>query len=386
MHVLLIPSWFPRHRDDVAGIFFLDQAKALRRAGHQVGVLAQFPRRLTTILNRLPRTEDCFEDHVFISRVSFLAWLPKIPLGTFALWLRATIRQFIRYRRAHGTPDVIHAHSTLYGGAIAFHLGRRFGIPVVITEHSSSIARGQLRGWELRLVRRVVKNAGAFLAVSESTARDLQVLCGKHSREIKVVPNLVAERFTNRAIDGQVASGRRLRILNVGSHDENKAQGILIKAFAATVLDKLQAELWLVGDGPKTPFLRSLAAGLGVADRVCMIGAVPPDSIPAVMSDCDLLVISSRYETFGVVAAEALVMGKPVVSTDCGGPREILLKGDGLLVPVDSPDDLGAAIANVLLNLGDYDPINIATRARARFSGGVIASELTDIYRSVQVK
>jgi glycosyltransferase involved in cell wall biosynthesis len=364
----------------------LDQAKALGRAGHQVGVLAQFARSLTEILNQRPSLEDCAEDQVFISRESFTAWLPKIPLGTFYLWRRATARQFKRYCETRGKPDVIHAHSALYGGAIAVQLGRRFGIPVVLTEHSSSIAKGRLKDWELRMVQSVMHEVSAVLAVSEPMARDLHALGGKFSGTITVVPNVVASRFTERSVDERAESERRLRILNVGSHDDNKSQGHLITAFATVVLPQVQADLWLVGEGPETPFLRLLAGRLGVADRVRMMGPVRPDSIPALMSDCDLLVISSRYETFGVVAAEALVMGRPVVSTDCGGPRDIILEGDGLIVAVDSPHDLGAAIANTLLNLWDYDPIDIATRARARFNGGVIAAKLTDVYRAVQAK
>jgi glycosyltransferase involved in cell wall biosynthesis len=126
-----------------------------------------------------------------------------------------------------------------------------------------------------------------------------------------------------------------------------------------------------------------MAEASGVAHNVRFLGLVEPGKVPELLAKVDVMVVSSHYETFGVVAAEALMAGVPVVATRCGGPECIVEKGDGLLVPPKQPDELQKAMARVGLHLSDYSPRDIAARARARFSGPAVASRLTTEYENV---
>lgn len=385
MHILLIPSWFPKHRNDLAGVFFWDQAEALRQIGHEVGVLVQYPVGLKNSLKKRQKLTSGDVDGVVIYRNHFIAAIPKIPYGIYWLWKHAAYRQFTKYLARHGRPDVIHAHSALYGGAIAVRLGRKFGIPVVITEHSSAFALNLLSQWELRLAKAAFAAADECIAVSETLAGEVRRLLGDREREILVVPNVVARRFLACQPKSHSGKGGKKIILNIGSLDVNKAQFDLIAAFAKVVRQNQNAELWLVGDGPERPRLETLSASLGLTNKVKFLGNMPPDKIPALLAEADLLAISSHYETFGVVAAEALVLGKPVVSTRCGGPNDIVTVRDGVLVPVNSSEQLGAAMEYVIQNPDAYDVADIASRARLRFDGATIARRLTDIYEALQL-
>ncbi len=384
MHVLLIPSWFPKDAFDASGVFFLDQAAALARAGNRVGVLAQYPVSLKDILRMRPSLESAEVDGVSVRRTRFIAALPKIPYGTFLLWKRAAARQFTAYLCRYGRPDVIHAHSALYAGAIAVRLGQKFGIPVVVTEHSSAFALNLLTQWELRLARAAFVGADACVAVSGALAGEVRRLLGDPCREVSIVPNVVGRRFSARPASSRGKQSEINRVLSVGSLDVNKAHCDLIVAFAAMLRRISSAELWIIGDGPERSSLVALSASLGIADRIRFLGYRPPSELPGLIAEADLLAISSQYETFGVVAAEALVMGKPVVATRCGGPEEIVTERDGVLVPVNAPMELAVALEDVIRNLDSFDPGDIALRARDRFGEEAVARQLSRIYSTLQ--
>ena len=93
--------------------------------------------------------------------------------------------------------------------------------------------------------------------------------------------------------------------------------------------------------------------------------------------------VARHYETFRVVAAEALMAGAPVGATGCGGPECIVGEGDGVLVAARDPDALAAALAETVEHLPSYEPTDIAGRANERFSGPAVARQLGEVYERV---
>ncbi|MDZ7809374.1 MAG: glycosyltransferase [Arhodomonas sp.] len=119
-------------------------------------------------------------------------------------------------------------------------------------------------------------------------------------------------------------------LLAVGRLWEQKDYSNLLRAFARLAGDGRPPRLAIVGDGPLRAELEGLADSLGVTDRVRFLGI--RHDVPALMAACDLFVLSSAWEGFGLVVAEAMACERPVVATDCGGVREVV--GDaGFLVP-----------------------------------------------------
>jgi glycosyltransferase involved in cell wall biosynthesis len=93
-----------------------------------------------------------------------------------------------------------------------------------------------------------------------------------------------------------------------------------------------------------------------------------------------VFVLSSLVETFGVVVAEALAMGVPVVATRSGGPESIVGADDGLLVPPGDELALADAMAVMVETRGDYNADLIRKRCIDRFSGAAVADALSGIY------
>ncbi|MEX0373684.1 glycosyltransferase [Spiribacter roseus] len=385
-HVLVLPSWYPSHPSDVNGVFFRDQALALSDYGHKVGVVAVNLRSLRTLGRRqeslgMPRYE--VDKGIPTYRRQIWAALPRIPHGNYQLWRRAARPLLKRYVREQGCPDVIHAHSAIYAGAVAVEWGREYGAPVVLTEHSTGFARGVYRQWQLRLAEKAATGSDVCVAVSPALGEVLGEKLPKSDGRWRWVPNVVAGRF-----DGESTQDRNheapVRFLNLAIMTAKRGQMDLLEAFAHAFRNSGgSAELWMGGDGPLRDELESRARQLHISHQVRFLGQVSPDDVPALLSEVDAMVVASHYETFGVVAADALMCGVPVVATRCGGPECIVEAEDGYLAPPRDPEGLAKAMVKVAESTHRVNRQAIAERAQARFSGEAIARRLTTIYNEV---
>lgn len=165
-------------------------------------------------------------------------------------------------------------------------------------------------------------------------------------RRMVDMPNPVAPATGDaRLLD---AKSRRV-LLNVGRFEPQKDQATLVRAFARIAPDHPDWDLRIVGDGSLRPELQSLSVELGIADRVAMPGIAK--DIGAEYRAADTFVISSAYEAFGLVTAEAMSHGLPVVGfADCPGTNE-LIETNRTGVLVDPGRDRIASLASALSKL-----------------------------------
>ena len=146
-------------------------------------------------------------------------------------------------------------------------------------------------------------------------------------------------------------------LLAVGRFHELKDYPNLIRAFAQVRTRKPGIKLAIVGDGPLRADLEAMVNALGVTDDVQLLGV--RHDVPELMSACDVFVLSSASEGFGLVVAEAMACERIVVATDCGGVREVVGNA-GLLVPPQDSEKLAAAILSAV----DLDPATASAMAR----------------------
>lgn len=133
---------------------------------------------------------------------------------------------------------------------------------------------------------------------------------------------------------------RRL-LLSVGRLAEQKNHAGLLRVFASFAKRLPDVDLWIAGDGPLRAALQQQCADLGLEDRVVLLGS--RSDVPDLMRAADVFVLASHFEGFGLVVAEAMASGTPVVATDAGGVAEVMA-GTGFLVPVDDEASLGHAL------------------------------------------
>ncbi len=132
-------------------------------------------------------------------------------------------------------------------------------------------------------------------------------------------------------------------VLALGRLHVNKAFDTLLRALA----ELPEAYLWLAGEGPERARLEALARELGVAARLRFLGW--QEDTAALFAAADAFVCPSRHEPLGNVVIEAWAQGRPLVAAAAEGPRALIEEGEsGLLVPVDEPQALAAALRRVL--------------------------------------
>jgi len=187
------------------------------------------------------------------------------------------------------------------------------------------------------------------------------------------IPNFVeSTRMAPRDRSSLATPAGKKLALAVGRLHENKGFDVLLRALA--LLPGIY--LWLAGEGPQGHRLKALADELGVSERVRFLGW--RDDIPALLAAADVFVSPPRHEPLGNVVLEAWANGVPVVAAAAQGPRYLIAAGEnGMLVGIDRPDELAAAIGKVLANDALAERLAQAGRAtyEARFTEDKIVAD-----------
>ncbi len=268
-------------------------------------------------------------------------------------------------------PDVIVSH-LLPMNLLVLAL-KRIGlvrVPVVVVEHSNRSAVERATGDKVPthylssvLTRLLFPGASAVIGVSRGVAADFASRLPASAVTRTIENGIDVDRVRAAASQGTAESEFTKRlgspvVVAAGRLVPEKAFNIVIEAFALLkARDVLAAsKLVILGEGPELDALRNQALRLGVAGDVHFLGFI--DNPWAVFAESDVFVLGSRYEGFGLVVAEAVACGLPVVSTDCpSGPADVLRENPlSRLVPVDDAAAMAKAIGELLAKSVDYVP------------------------------
>lgn len=258
-------------------------------------------------------------------------------------------------------------HLTMLAAA---RYAQRHGIPYfVMCESFHRLKRPGYRRWlKTPLVRWFVGRAAGILPTG-SLACEYLISYGGRADRCVYVPNspdllflreeagrLRSDRATLRK---QLGIGPGPAVLFVGRLIRKKGVDILIEA-VGKLRNRWAGQLIVVGDGPEQQLLIELTARLGLTDRVWFVGFRQPRELPQWYCGCDLFVLPSRSEPWGVVVMEALACGIPVVVTDRVGcyPDVIPNKRVGRVVPAEDVAALAEAIAEMLSDLPSAEEVN----------------------------
>ena len=240
------------------------------------------------------------------------------------------------------------------------------------------------------VVRRFYPWADAIVTASEGVARDIEQHAKISMQQMTVIHNpVVTSDFTEKAQEAIAhpwfAHNQPPVLLGVGRIVKQKSFATLIQAFAL-VRQHCPARLMILGDvDPREPEVKPeldlLIEKFGLQDDVLFLGFV--ENPYAYMARANVFVLSSIYEGFGNVVAEAIAAGTPVVSTDCeSGPAEILNKGQyGELVPVGDHEAMACAIIATLNQPMDTQVLKVRSQA---FTIDCIVRQYLDVLNGLQ--
>ncbi len=284
--------------------------------------------------------------------------------------------------------DIIHAHNAFPDGAAAV---AAFGgtYPVVVTVHGSDINLfAEKKNLRPGIVDTLNK-AAAVICVSESLKTRLAELGVRTACE--VIPNGIdTELFSpgNRteACRELGFDPNRLRLLFVGNFVPVKGIEYLIRAMPAVLESYPGCELILLGAEPGSDAVkpyRAMIEDAGIGNAVRIEPRVPHEALPVRMRAADVLVLPSVSEGFGLVAAEAISCGIPVVVTRSGGPESIVTDGLGYLVPPREHMALAKGILRALDGKEIKNPAALADSVRQRFSMDDVCARILGVYERV---
>ena len=121
---------------------------------------------------------------------------------------------------------------------------------------------------------------------------------------------------------------------------------------------------------------KSLADSLKISKKIKWLGQIEPEQSVKIFQTCNVFVLPSRYETFGVVYAEAIACGKPVIATRCGGPESIVNDINGVLIKPESVKELSEAMIEMRFTSQNYSSTEIRKDFISKFSRVKVVNQL----------
>jgi glycosyltransferase involved in cell wall biosynthesis len=345
MHILLAPSSYaPRVGGLETAVAHL--GAELSRRGHAV----------TVVTNQYPRTLAAYEyiEGLPVHRILMtnimpgrdqLRRLPKYLLGLAIAPIQAArLACLVRSIR----PTILNVHylstSALYvslaGKLCSSHRQ-------VISVHGSDLTTTPYPTGNPVLSRFVVNQSHAATACSQNQAGFLRQMMGAQWAEPLVVTGNGVE--PDGLLDARRYQHPRPYLFAAARLIPKKGIDVLIRAMHQINTAGHDVDLIIAGGGPQEAALRSLTSQLGLERRIHFWGVARRPEIAALLQGCALFVLPSLWEAFGIAALEAMVCGKAVVASDCGGLPEVVRDGEyGLLVPPGDAFALSQAIITLL--------------------------------------
>ena len=379
MHVIFIPSWYDNNRNKVHGSFFREQASKLQESGVKVTVAYNeiWPLTLMGKVKEKIGLSFNVEKGLMTYRYKNYNFIPKHPL-MFNIFDKRMEKLYKEIVKKEGKVDVIHAHSSLWGGISAAYVAKKYNIPLVITEHSSVKRGPYVRESYYKRIVNSYKAADSIISVGNGLKKEIEELINR--KDIKVIGNLVDLSLFN--IRNVKRESDEFIFFSVAFLEGEKGFDTLIKAFSKKFKNE-KVRLVIGGDGSQRAWLESIAKSEDVEKQVTFLGALSREEVASWMNKCDAFVLPSRYETFGVVYIEALASGKPVIGTFNGGAEDIVSKDVGILVEIDNIEDLSDAMEYIRKNNKKYEADKLRKYCIEKFSANIIIKKIINVYKEV---
>lgn len=390
MHILIIPSWYKTPEKPVKGTFFEEQARMFQKRGHQVGVLV--PQHNLQFLGntrfKLETKINSFNDEgipTFYSNTQ--SYVPKIPVPTKIDILQTSLAAYKKYKEyigENGKPDVIHAHSVIWGGVVANYISRQEQIPYFLTKHFTGwIIQPKLSNSKpyRKLLCQTIANSKKTFVVSSYYKEELIKKYQPKNNKLEVVPNVVNPIFYKNRCEIEI--GNPIRLIVIAYLVERKNHITLFQAVKLLKERGFKIELIVAGNGSYEKKLRSFVIDNNLENEVQFKGLLNRYEIAEYIKESHILVSASTFETFGVNIVEALAIGRPCVVLDSGGPRDIMRKKDGIMFSKNSPEAFANGIQEVIENYRIYNQNEIVESCDNRFGENIIYEKLYSEYSKI---
>lgn len=378
MYILEIPSFFTPY----GGEFCLDQARALKAAGHEVRILSNVQLGVTIGAKgylSLPYSRYEHEVEGITVCQSFQRGVPMAVRWNVRRWVKIVCEMFDAYVAKYGVPDVLHAHCSKWAGYAAMLISRKYHVPYVITEHLSRLVFEKEFGpapsdaWQIPLLREAYEQADLVIPVSEELVENIACYFGKDYRWQAVSNTIDVDFF--RFKERKPREGRKFRFCCLANFWPLKGYDVLLPAFRQLREKGADVELHIAGRGTDSAACRKM-----LSEGVVTHGLISRDAVRDLLYQSDALLLASRSEVQPLVLLEAMSTGIPVIATECV-PQSLRLQDGCRIVAVDDVDGLSAAMADVMTQT--VDGRQLSQQVREMASPEVIGRQLVSLFEGL---
>lgn len=371
LKILCVTPWFPARPGEQRGNFVYDSVEALSLLGHQVTTLVcepwrpKFAARLAAEWGQESVNPDNYKPQHDV-RTTFHGAIPRNYLRPISnAMLELQVGRVVRGLVAELKPDIIHGHTESLAPVIA-RVGKELGIPTAITLHGINTEPKLRTARHHSYIGRGLANVSRVILVGRPLERYFSEIIGDTSH-VRVVHNgfrAATIRFEN----GDRAR-KDLRFISVSNLQEGKGIDLTLKALGALAVEgRGNWTYTVVGDGPQSGELKTLAANLNLTDKVTFTGAWPHARIFELLRHADVFVLPSLPEAFGIAYLEAMSAGLLAIGVAGQGPEAFIRHGrSGLLLEGNGLHALTSCLRGVI-----DDP---ASWQAAAFEGQRVATQ-----------
>ena len=374
MRVLVIPTWLPRGEDKLMGEYHKEFTNALNKNGIKADMIFIERERISKPLKYIFASKREIEREknydIYIYK--------KLDERKFGLdreirsYTKLLDRALGEYLKTHEKPDVLHAMVTVPAGYAASVVGKKYGIPVLVTEHAGALERFFKRDDLKKYGEFVLKNA-TYSTVS-NYMKDITL---NYTDECYVLPNQVDTSLFNDIKPAR--KGKTFKLVMTCAIREGKRLDVAFDAISLLIDEGVDIHLDIIGDGFYEEIYKNDCKNKGLNNHVTFLGRKTKPEIAKIYKSENALLISSELESFAIPGIEALAAGLPVISTKCLGPEEYLDKKSGILCEVNDAKDMARAIKEMIKNYDKYSVPYLKSIA-SKFSEESVTSIAKSLY------
>lgn len=370
MNILIINHSYTSKEAPIDYIFVHNQAKQLQSLGHKV-IVMDIDLRSPRWKRKYGRYNEIY-DGIMVYRFA-------VPLGSSKLKkIARKITEIVapkiykEIQGKYGNIDVLYAHFAVHGGYAGLILKQKFHIPLVLLEHSSYVLKTEIE--KLSLERMVYAEADRVLAVSNALKKKIERMV---DRKVEIIPNMIdTDLFKNNS----VAKFNEYTFISIGNLIERKNFEKLIQVFSEFNILHKNSRLLICGEGDLKPKLEKLIKNLDLTSHVDLLGQVCNKDLPSLLNQSHCFILLSKFETFGIVYAEAIACGIPAISINCGGSDDIINQNVGIICENDSEIILNA-MEYMYYHSDKFDPQKLHLYIEENFSAKNIAKKISQVLR-----
>lgn len=302
--------------------------------------------------------------------------------GFHDAWIESAYHAYLNYEKAHGKPDLVHAHGRfMIAGLLALKLKREKAIRYVYTEHSSRFPSGFVPSSAIPLLDDIIDNCTRYIAVSEPLLKKVEETLDRTIPKAKVVPNVLDPVF--QVPLSKELPGNHIVFIVVANLEHRKGIDVLLRGFKRAFHGHHGYRLQVIGDGPSREDLIQLCSYLELDHVVDFVGEQTKFEVVKYLDRAHIFVLPSRFETFGVSVIEGMSRGCPVIFTSCGGPEDLVPTSCGIMIAPENENALVASLREMTKNFSQYNLLEISKYAVREFGSEKFMDNMNEVYGDV---